>query len=171
MKELIFRPMREVLDEIVPPDVAQVATSLWEYADGSGTFWNTNEPKPGLDVDMAIYKGVVAGAMLMQGFADKDVAYFSTEELTEYFGDEAWDDETEDTFIGKLNRMMNGTDTPFVNSTVDLSTDTYHFAINLKFDNSVQAEQGPLVGNFYVLIAFIEAEGGAPSDVFIVREY
>lgn len=186
---LVFRPLNEVLEALVPADVADLFTDSMNPSSS-----------PNYDGGLTFYKGIVAGALLSLGA--KDIHYVCSDDADKEFLDddltqELWDsmDPDHPTYQGltldheveptypqiiaahyygfakdiirqDLNLEWPSTQWEGIKNTYDVSIQYEPFAFFwAEDDNLYNWDRKPK--RLTILITRIQAEGGPPSDIFI----
>lgn len=156
--ELVFGTVREALDNTVPADVAPVEAEFQK-----GEFARADAI-----IDMAIFKGIVAGALA--GVSAKSVAHLMSDCMTAEVLNTDWEPEGWSTDLDLYESLPDavaacyrGHIPPTNRMEIDLSTDTFGFKVQ------VEIWKWPSADFEHLISVYLESEGGPPTSFYFVR--
>lgn len=172
---LVWGTVREALDAAVPPDVAPVGVG-GPLPEGQFT---QNLPKGG-DFDMAILKGIVAGALA--SVSAQKVAYISSEDMGSNLLNSDWEPKSAsgaemsknlddyDNLPDAIAACYYGHIEATNGGSIDLSTEpTAENPYIYSYIVQVRIYKWPSADMSYMITVHLEGEGGPPTDFYFVR--
>lgn len=162
--ELVFGTVREALDNTVPADVAPVGA----YVPHENLPEGSIVAPGGADIDMAIFKGIVAGALA--GVSAKSVAHLMSDCMTAEVLNTDWEPAGWSTDLDLYESLPDavaacyrGHIPPTNKMEIDLSTDTFGFKVQ------VEIWKWPSADFEHLISVYLESEGGPPTSFYFVR--
>lgn len=175
-RTLIWGTVREALDMAVPADVAPVGCTMEDPSVGTPIF----PMRYGADIDMAIFKGIVAGALA--SVSAQKVAYISSEDMGSNLLNSDWEPKSAsgaemsknlddyDSLPDAIAACYYGHIEATNGGSIDLSTEPGDdFPFIYSYIVQVRIYKWPSADMSYMITVHLEGEGGPPTDFYFVR--